>query len=68
MEEPNSKEIVTPDEKPIEKKSDKKAVGQLFGIQLSAPTGMKNPVRIFLLLVIGNFLLLFLVGRALGLF
>ena len=49
-------------------KSDKQNVGQLFGVQLSAPKGMKNPLRIFILLVLGNFLLLFLVGRALGLF
>ncbi len=49
-------------------KPEKQKVGQLFGIQLSAPEGMKNPLRIFLLLVLGNFLLLFLVAKALGLF
>ena len=47
---------------------EKQKVGQLFGIQLSAPEGMKNPLRVFLLLVFGNFLLLFLVAKALGLF
>ena len=49
-------------------KTQKQKVGQLFGVQLSAPKGMKNPLRIFGLLVFGNFLLLFLVAKALGLF
>ena len=49
-------------------KAEKQQVGQLFGVQLSAPKGMKNPLRIFSLLVFGNFLLLFLVAKALGLF
>ncbi len=48
--------------------AEKQKVGQLFGVQLSAPKGMKNPLRIFLLLVLANFLLLFLVAKALGLF
>ena len=68
MDDPNSKEGTSPDEQVEEEKPAKKPVGQLFGIQLSAPEGMKNPIRIFLLLVIGNFLLLYLVGKGLGLF
>ena len=70
MEDSNSESLLTSPSEANEKtdKTNKKAVGQLFGVQLSAPEGMKNPLRIFLLLVIGNFLLLFLVAKALGLF
>jgi len=70
MEDSNSESLLTSPSEVNEKtdKTNKKAVGQLFGVQLSAPEGMKNPLRIFLLLVIGNFLLLFLVAKALGLF
>ncbi|WP_320667059.1 hypothetical protein [Prochlorococcus sp. MIT 1307] len=65
MEQPISNEKSTPK---AQNKDEKKEVGQLFGIQLSAPKGMKNPGAIFLVLVIGNFLLLFGLGKALGLF
>ena len=68
MEEPNPQEILSPKADAKEQKANKTPVGKLFGIELSAPKGMKNPMRIFLLLVVGNFLLLFLLGRALGLF
>ena len=68
MDEQNSLEGLTSEPQGKEEKTEKKAVGQLFGIQLSAPKRMKNPIRIFLLLVVGNFLLLFLLGKALGLF
>ena len=68
MEEPNDQEVLSSKAQNEKNKAEKKAVGELFGIQLSAPENMKNPVRIFLLLVVGNFLLLFLIGRALGLF
>ena len=68
MEEPNSQGIQDPKTQEKKGKKEKKPVGQLFGIQLSAPESMKNPVRIFSLLVVGNFLLLFLIGRALHLF
>ena len=51
-----------------EQKEDKQAVGELFGVQMSAPKGMKNPLTIFLILVIGNFVLLFLIARGLGIF
>ena len=65
MEEPNTQEETTIES---QDKEDKKAVGELFGVQLSAPQGMKNPLGVFLLLVVGNFLLLFGIGKALGLF
>ena len=68
MDEQNSLEGLTSEPQGKEEKTEKKTVGQLFGIQLSAPKRMKNPIRIFLLLVVGNFLLLFLLGKALGLF
>ena len=65
MEEPNSQQKATTES---EDKEGKKAVGELFGVQLSAPQGMKNPLGIFLILILGNFLLLFGIGKALGLF
>ena len=65
MEETNTKEQTATGE---QDKEDKKAKGQLFGLQLSAPKGMKNPLAIFLVLVVGNFLLLFGLGKALHLF
>ena len=68
MEEQNDQEVLSPKTQNEKSKAEKKPVGQLFGIQLSAPENMKNPVRIFLVLVVGNFLLLFLIGRGLGLF
>ena len=68
MDDQNSLEGLTSEPQGKEEKTEKKPVGQLFGIQLSAPKGMKNPIRIFLLLIVGNFLLLFLLGKALGLF
>tara|TARA_B100000029_G_scaffold405239_1_gene405543 strand:- start:2 stop:208 length:207 start_codon:yes stop_codon:yes gene_type:complete len=68
MEEPNSNDLLKSAPQAKDKKAEKKPVGQLFGVQLSAPEGMKNPLRIFLLLVFGNFLLLYLVGKGLGLF
>ena len=68
MENNNSQEVLNSEPKSNQEKKEKKPVGQLFGIQLSAPEGMKNPMRTFLILVVGNFLLLFLLGRALGLF
>ena len=68
MTETNSQQPSTSSEKAEEDGSDKQAVGQLFGVELSAPKGMKNPMSIFLLLVVGNFLLLFFLAKALGLF
>tara|TARA_B100000029_G_scaffold440795_1_gene458160 strand:+ start:181 stop:387 length:207 start_codon:yes stop_codon:yes gene_type:complete len=68
MDKNNTQEEMSPKAQDKKEKAEKKAVGKLFGIQLSAPENMKNPMRIFLLLVLGNFLLLFLIGRALGLF
>ena len=68
MEEQTPNSESPPEIKTKGKETDKKTVGQLFGIQLSAPQGMKNPMRTFLILVVGNFLLLFLLGKALGLF
>ena len=68
MDKTNTQEEMSPKAQDKKEKAEKKAVGELFGIQLSAPENMKNPMRIFLLLVLGNFLLLFLIGRALGLF
>ncbi len=68
MENSNPNESIEQDDPRKEKNSEKKTVGQLFGIELSAPQGMKNPLGIFILLVLGNFLLLFSVGKALGLF
>ena len=68
MDKTNTQEEMSPKAQDKKEKAEKKAVGKLFGIQLSAPENMKNPMRIFLLLVLGNFLLLFLIGRALGLF
>ncbi len=68
MDQTNTQEEMSPKAQDKKEKTEKKAVGELFGIQLSAPEKMKNPMRIFLLLVLGNFLLLFLIGRALGLF
>ena len=68
MEETNSSETPESEGKAREESSSKQAVGQLFGIELSAPTGMKNPLSIFLVLVVGNFLLLFFLGKALCLF
>ena len=65
MQEQNSEEGLNPNSQSEE---EKKTVGKLFGIQLSAPKGMKNPMTIFSALVVGNFLLLFLLGKALGLF
>ena len=68
MEKTNTQEEMSPKAQDKKEKAEKKAVGELFGIQLSAPEKMKNPMRIFLLLVLGNFPLLFFIGRALGLF
>lgn len=68
MDKTNTQEEMSPKAQDKKEKAEKKAVGKLFGIQLSAPENMKNPMRIFLLLVLGNFLLLFLIGKALGLF
>ena len=68
MDKTNTQKEMSPKAQDKKEKAEKKAVGELFGIQLSAPENMKNPMRIFLLLVLGNFLLLFLIGRALGLF
>ena len=68
MDQNNTQEEMSTKAQGATEKAEKKAVGELFGIQLSAPENMKNPMRIFLLLVLGNFLLLFLIGRALGLF
>ena len=68
MEETTNQEELSPQAQNTKEEKEKKAVGALFGIQLSAPNNMKNPLGIFLLLVVGNFLLLFLIGRALGLF
>ena len=68
MDKTNTQKEMSPKAQDKKEKAEKKAVGELFGIQLSAPDNMKNPMRIFLLLVLGNFLLLFLIGRALGLF
>jgi len=68
MEETNSKQPSSSEENTEEKSPGKEAVGQLFGIELSAPKGMKNPLSIFILLVVGNFLLLFFLAKALGLF
>ena len=45
--------------------NESKSVFNLFGYELTAPKGMKNPGRIFIILVLANFLLLFLVGKAL---
>ncbi len=68
MDKNNTQEEMSPKAQDKKEKAEKKAVGKLFGIQLSAPENMKNPMRIFLLLVLGNFLLLFFIGRALRLF
>jgi len=68
MEEQNSEERLIPNSQSKKDNEQKKTVGQLFGIQLSAPKGMKNPMTIFLALIVGNLLLLVLVGKALGLF
>ncbi len=68
MEETNGQKELSPKAQNQKKAKEKQTVGELFGIQLSAPENMKNPLRIFLILVVGNFLLLFLIGRALGLF
>ena len=68
MEDSNSKEVSTASPKGTGESSKKKSIGQLFGIELSAPEGMKNPMTTFTVLVVGNFLLLFFLGKALGLF
>ena len=68
MDKTNTQEEMSLKAQDKKEKTKKKAVGELFGLQLSAPENMKNPMRIFLLLVLGNFLLLFFIGRALGLF
>ena len=68
MEEANNPKELSSKAQNKKEETEKKAVGELFGIQLSAPENMKNPLRIFLILVVGNFILLFLIGRALGLF
>ena len=65
MEESNSKEVLNTKEATQEQLAQKKSLGQLFGIELSAPEGMKNPRSLFLLLVFGNLILLLLVGKAL---
>ncbi len=51
-----------------EQKGEKQTVGELFGVQMSAPKGMKNPLTTFLVLVIGNFVLLFFIAKGLGIF
>ena len=43
MEEQNSKAGHEPEIKADDQNTEKKTVGQLFGVQLSAPKGMKNP-------------------------
>ena len=68
MEKPEADRELDPKDQTKKESNEKKSVGELFGIQLSAPKGMKNTLRIFLLLVVGNFLLLFGLGKALGLF
>lgn len=68
MEEATNQEEMSTQAQNTKEEKEKKPVGALFGIQLSAPENMKNPLGIFLLLVVGNFLLLFLIGRALNLF
>ena len=68
MEDQKPKDLLDSEAKTEEDNKAKKSVGQLFGIQLSAPKGMKNPLSVFLILVLGNFLLLYFLGKALGLF
>ena len=44
---------------------EKRSVGKLFGIEMSAPKSMKNPIQRFTILVIANLFLLFGLGMLL---
>ncbi len=47
-------------------KSQKKSIIRLFGYEISAPTGMKNPLLILMSLIGANLLLLLILKRALS--
>ena len=53
-----------PDLNPQGEGDQRQSVGKLFGIELSAPKGMQNPLGRFIVIIAGNFLLLFLLSKA----
>ncbi len=64
MEESNLEEESTPNAPLDPEKNERKTVVQLFGIEMTAPKGMKNPIRLVITMITLNLLLLFLLSKA----
>ncbi len=58
------KESPTEKSNPPIEKDKKKRIGEVLGVEISAPAGMKNPILVLILLISGNFLLLFILSKA----
>lgn len=64
MEKSNLIESSNTDHSVQEQKIERRAVGQLFGIEMTAPKGMKNPVFVVIGLIAINVLLILALRQA----